>query len=62
MNPNSDLLSRLARGDYEIDEHRVAEAILRRRGCGLLMLVPTESDTTAACSPQDDPGPGLSAA
>ena len=62
MTPTSDLASRLARGEYEIDEHRVAEAILRRRGRGLLMLVPTQTEGCASCGPEDDPGPGLSAA
>jgi hypothetical protein len=62
MNSTNDLASRLARGEYEIDEHRVAEAILRRRGNGLLMLVPSELDRPAAGRPEDDPGPGLSAA
>ena len=62
MNSMNDLASRLARGEYEIDEHRVAEAILRRRGNGLLMLVPSELDRPAAGGPEDDTGPGLSAA
>ena len=62
MNSMNDLASRLARGEYEIDEHRVAEAILRRRGNGLLMLVPPELDRSAGGVPEDDPGPGLSAA
>lgn len=62
MNSTNDLASRLARGEYEIDEHRVAEAILRRRGNGLLMLVPSELDGSSARVPEDDPGPGLSAA
>lgn len=62
MKGTSDLASRLARGEYEIDVTRVAEAILRRRGCGLLMLVPTDLEHPAGGGPQDDPGPGLSAA
>ncbi|MEA2386806.1 MAG: hypothetical protein QOJ22_980 [Thermoleophilaceae bacterium] len=61
MNRTKDLASRLARGEYEIDLDRVAEAILRRRGRGLLMLVPAEVEGSAG-GPQDDPGPGLSAA
>ena len=62
MNLTNDLASRLARGEYEIDEQRVAEAILRRRGTGLLMLVPSELDRSSGGVPEDDPGPGLSAA
>ena len=62
MTPITDLASRLARGEYEIDEHRVAEAILRRRGHGLLMLVPPQPEGCACCGPEDDPDPGLSAA
>ena len=55
-------MSRVARGEYVIDTHRVAEAMLRRRGRGLLMLVPTTSTVRPGSGPQDDPGPGLSAA
>ena len=58
----NDLVSRLARGEYVIDTHRVAEAMLRRRGRGLLMLVPSEADRSAAGRSQNDPGPGLGAA
>jgi hypothetical protein len=57
-----DLVSRVARGEYVIDTHRVAEAMLARRGRGLLMLVPDEVERPAAGGPQDDPGSGLSAA
>lgn len=62
MNRTNDLATRLARGEYEIDVERVAEAILRRRGPGLLMLVPTDVEGAAGGGSQDDPGPGLSAA
>ncbi len=62
MNRTTDLASRLARGEYEIDAQQIAEAILRRRGRGLLVLVPTDVESPAAGGPQDDPGPGLSAA
>lgn len=62
MNRTNDLASRLARGEYEIDVKRVAEAILRRRGPRLLMLVPAVVDGASGSGPQDDPGPGLSAA
>ena len=62
MNRTNDLATRLARGEYEIDVDRVAEAILRRRGPGLLMLVPADVEGSTGGSPQDDPGPGLSAA
>jgi hypothetical protein len=62
MNRTKDLASCLARGEYEIDVKRVAEAILRRRGPGLLMLVPAVVDGAAGSGPQDDPGPSLSAA
>jgi hypothetical protein len=59
---DNDLVSRVARGEYVIDTHRVAEAMLRRRGRGLLMLVPGDVERPAGGSPQNDPGPGLSAA
>ena len=62
MNRTNDLASRLARGEYEIDVDRVAEAMLRRRGRGLLMLVPTSLENSAGNGPEDDPGSGLSAA
>ena len=62
MKRENDLVARVARGEYVIDTHRVAEAILRRRGRGLLMLVPTQVERSTAVGPQDDPGPGLSAA
>jgi hypothetical protein len=54
--------SRVARGEYVIDTHRVAEAMLARRGRGLLMLVPNEVNRPAGGGPKNDPGPGLSAA
>lgn len=62
MGRKADVESRVARGEYEIDFHRVAEAMLRRRGRGLLMLVPTDVERPATGGPQDDPDPGLSAA
>lgn len=62
MNQKNDLASRLARGEYEIDPKRVAEAILRQRGRGLLMLVPTGLDDEPVGSPEGNSGPGLSAA
>jgi len=58
----NDLGSRVARGEYVIDTHRVAEAMLARRGRGLLMLVPNEVNRSAGDGPKNDPGPGLSAA
>ena len=58
----NDLVSRVARGEYVIDTHRVAEAMLRKRGRGLLMLVPGEVERSSGGGPKDDPGPGLSAA
>jgi hypothetical protein len=62
MDSQNDLAVLLSRGEYEIDVHRVAEAMLRKRGSGLLMLVSSEVDGASAAGPQDDPGPGLSAA
>ena len=58
----NDLVSRLERGEYVIDTHRVAEAMLRKRGRGLLVLVPGEVERPSGRGPKDDPGPGLSAA
>lgn len=62
MKADDELMARLTRGEYEIDEHRVAEAMLRRRGPGLLVLVPGDVEGPAPGRPQDDPGPGRSAA
>jgi hypothetical protein len=62
MKRKNDVASRLSRGNYEIDVQRVAEAMIRRRGRGLLMLVSAADERPAASGPQDDPGPGLSAA
>jgi len=62
MNQNNDLALRLERGEYEIDPAQVAEAMLRRRGRGLLMLVPRGIEGPAIGGPQDDPGPILGAA
>jgi hypothetical protein len=62
MNRTNDLATRLERGEYEIDAKRVAEAMLERRGRGLLMLVPTDVERLSGGGPQNDPGPGLSAA
>ena len=58
----NDLVSRVTRGEYVIDTHRVAEAMLRKRGRGLLMLVPSDVEPPAGGGPKNDPGPGLSAA
>ena len=58
----SDLGSRVARGEYVIDTHRVAEAMLRRRGAGLLVLIPGDGKRSSVSGPKGDPGPGLSAA
>jgi hypothetical protein len=58
----NDLGSRVARGEYVIDSHRVAEAMLRRRGSGLLVLIPGDGKGLAVSGPEDDPGPSLSAA
>jgi hypothetical protein len=58
----SDLAARLERGEYVIDAHGVAEAMLRRRGPGLLMLVPGELERPAVDGPEDDPDPDLNAA
>ena len=58
----NDLVSRVARGEYVIDSQRVAEAMLRKRGRGLLVLIPTEGERASGGGPQNDPGPGLSAA
>ena len=57
-----DLGSRVARGEYVIDTHRVAEAMLRKRGAGLLVLIPGDLKSSPSLGPEDDPGPGLSAA
>ncbi len=62
MKRENDLGSRVARGEYVIDTHRVAAAMLARRGRGLLMLVPDEVERPAFDGPKNDPGPGLSAA
>jgi hypothetical protein len=58
----NDLGSRVARGEYVIDTQRVAEAMLRRRGAGLLVLIPGDGKGSPVSGPQNDPGPGLSAA
>jgi hypothetical protein len=58
----TDLASRVSRGEYAIDTHRVAEAMLRRRGRGLLMLVPSQLERATLGGPEHDPGPHLDAA
>lgn len=62
MNRKNDLASRLANGEYEIDPKRVAEAMLRRRGRGLLMLVPATGERAPVGPYQGGPGPSLGAA
>ena len=62
MKRENDLLSRVTRGEYVIDTHRVAEAMLRKRGRGLLMLVPSDVERSSGGGPKDDSGPGLDAA
>ena len=62
MKRENDLGSRVARGEYVIDTHQVAEAMLRKRGAGLLVLIPGDVKSSATFGPEDDPGPGLSAA
>jgi hypothetical protein len=62
MKRENDLVVRVTRGEYVIDTQEVAEAMIRRRGRGLLMLVPNEIERPSVSGPEDDPGPGLSAA
>jgi hypothetical protein len=65
MNPERDLASRLARGEYEIDPARVADAMvrrLRRPVPGLGMLVPALLEDLSAGGAQDGAAPGLGAA
>lgn len=62
LNRKTDVASRLKRGEYEINVVRVAEAMLRRRGPGLLMLVPQDLEGPAGRRPEGDPGPSLGAA
>ena len=62
MERENDLGSRVERGEYVIDTHRVAEAMLRKRGAGLLMLIPGDLKSSPTFGPEDDSGPGLSAA
>lgn len=62
MDRGDDLSERLARGEYEVDPHLVAEAMLRKQGVGLLMLVPAEFDLGAVRPEQGEPDPGFSAA
>jgi hypothetical protein len=62
MKRENDLVAQVARGEYVIDTYQVAEAMIRRRGCGLLMLVPNKVERPAVRGPEGDPGPGLSAA
>ena len=62
MKREKDLVSRVARGEYVVDTHQVAEAMIRRRGRGLLMLISAEVERPVITGPEDDSGPGLSAA
>jgi hypothetical protein len=62
MNRTTDLAARLANGKYEIDPKRVAEAMLRRRGRGLLMLVPATGEQASIGPDYAGPGPSLGAA
>jgi hypothetical protein len=61
-NHKNAVASLLARDEYEVDVDQVAAAMLRRRGAGLLMLVPSDFQGSAPGGSQDDPGPGLDAA
>lgn len=62
MKRETDLAMRVVRGEYVVDTQRVAEAMLRRCGNGLLVLIPGNAEGAAGGGPEDDPGPGLSAA
>jgi hypothetical protein len=61
MNRLTDLTTRLARGEYEIDPGRVAEAMLNEPR-GLLVLVPAGVKRPAFGVAQDDARPALGAA
>jgi hypothetical protein len=54
------LVERIRRGEYVIDEHAVAEAVLRRwRRAPSAVLVPAQPlDRAAVGSDQDEPAPG----
>jgi|SoiMethySBSTD1v2_1073268.scaffolds.fasta_scaffold1350513_2 hypothetical protein len=50
------LARRIAEGDYVIDTHAVAEAMLRRGGLSSLVLIsPQAGDGTPVRAEQDDP-------
>jgi hypothetical protein len=56
---DSTLVERIRRGEYVIDEHAVAEAVLRRwrRSPSLVLVAAQPLDRTAVGSDQDEPAP-----
>lgn len=62
MKQRRQLGKQIEAGDYRPDPALVAEAMLRRRGRGLLMLVSDQVDLLPGGGPEGDSGPGLSAA
>ena len=62
MRPDlEDLKRRIAAGEYEVDAHLIAGAILKRRAGGQTLsdvLVPAEVDRGAVRSEKPQPSPG----
>jgi hypothetical protein len=57
------LARRIAQGDYVVDAHAVAEAVLRRGGLSSLVLVsPQPADGAPVGVEQDDAAPGADVA
>jgi len=56
-----ELKGRIDRGDYEVDPHAIARAIIGRRGRGQAVsdvLVPAEVDRGAVGADEPEPAPG----
>jgi hypothetical protein len=57
------LARRIAEGEYVVDTHAVAEAMLRRGGLSSLVLIsPQAGDVTPLGVEQDDPAAGADVA
>ena len=59
MTIDEGLVDRVRRGDYEVDAHAVAEAMMRRWSSGSVVLVaPQALDKPAVRSDEGEPGAG----
>jgi hypothetical protein len=59
MTIDEGLVDRVRRGDYEVDAHAVAEAMIRRwSGASVVLIADQALDESAVSSDEGEPGAG----